>query len=146
MKAKPYPYIALLAIGVTLTACQPTPSNINPDNKKDQQDIIAPMALPSNESASIIVLDPATGKPATDPDILNLGTAALLSPPAPRTPASELEQIIHENGTVSIVLDETYNSPLIATLDCNGVIRTIHSENEVDISKDCSTEVNGDAK
>lgn len=144
MKAKPC--IALLTIGVTLAACHPTPSNTHPENDTGQKDIIAPIALPSNESASIIVLDPATGEPATDPDILNLGTAQLLSPPLPRTPADELQQIVHDNGTVTLVLDETYHSPLMATLDCNGVIRTIHSENKADITEDCSTDVKGDAK
>lgn len=144
MKAKPC--IALLTLGATLTACQPTPSNTSPDNEISQKEIIAPITLPSNQSASIIVLDPATGKPATDPDTLNAGAAALLSPPVPRTPASELERITHDNGTVTIVLDETYHSPLMATLDCNGVIQTIHSENNTDVTEDCSTDVKGDAK
>lgn len=129
MKAKPR--IALLSLGITLSACQPTPSDTTPGIEVGQLNAENTSTLAPNENASIIVLDPATGDVATASDVALDGAATLQLLETTRTPASELETIISDDGTVTIVLDESYSSPLMATIDCDGNLRTQHVDSTV---------------
>jgi len=117
--------MALLTLAGTQLACQPTPTLVSPDS----QDTQTPVTMAPTGNASTIVLDPATSEPTDDPAIIRAESVGFAVPETLRTPASQLETIIGDDGSVSITLDDTYQTSLVATIDCDGNMRTTHSDN-----------------
>ena len=117
--------MALLTLAGTQLACQPTPTLVSPDARDSQ----TPETMAPTENASTIVLDPATSEPTDDSAIIRAESVGFAVPETLRTPASELETIVSDDGTVSVTLDDTYQTSLVATIDCDGNVRTTHSDN-----------------
>jgi len=132
--------MALLTLAGTQLACQPTPTLVSPDARDSQ----TPETMAPTENASTIVLDPATSEPTDDSAIIRAESVGFAVPETLRTPASQLETIVGDDGSVSVTLDDTYQTSLVATIDCDGNVRTTHSDNPA--ADHASEDDCGDAK
>jgi len=117
------PRAATLLLPLALIACQPTAKNVADNTDK--------LTNPITESAQILVLNPdgsVSEQPPTAPQSLTISGAS-----APRdTPV----ETVASDGTVTIVLGNSYQRPLRATLGCDDQLQLSHQPNTTSSTPD----------
>jgi len=104
----------------------------NPQNQASSHE----KETPPNQSGLMVYIDPNTGEFVSEPPDGSIpqATSTLGDAEGPERP---LQEIVGSDGTVTVILDGRFDTPLTAQVDCDGNVVVEHSHTQVDTMGNC---------